>query len=111
MHTLDIRHRVPSLLAIAAVIIIVMDLFSTPANAGRMPDAETSIPVVLASAAKPDKLAHTRSTPALLLEEEPEFAPQFKQVVARSRPAQQRAGSLFGRVFSGKLMGGHPALL
>ena len=111
MHTLDIRHRVPSLLAIAAVIIIVMDLFSTAANAGRMPDTEASTPVVAAANAQPVKLAQAKATPAPLLEEDPEFAPQFKQVVARSRPAQQRAGSLFGRVFSGKLMGGHPALL
>jgi hypothetical protein len=111
MHTLDIRHRVPLLLAIAAVIIIVIDLFSTPANAGRMPSMESSIPVVVAADAKPVKLALAKATPAPLLEEDPEFAPQFKQVVARNRPAQQRSGTLFGRVFSGKLLGGHPALL
>ena len=111
MHTLDIRHRVPSLLAIAAVIIIVIDLFSTPANAGRMPEIETSVPVAVASLSQPVKLTQTRATPAPLLEEDPEFAPQFKQVVARNRPAQQRTGSLFGRVFSGKQMGGRPSLL
>lgn len=112
MHTLDIRHRVPSLLAIAAVIIIVMDLFSTPANAGRMPETEPSMPVVVVgSFAQPVKLAQAKAAPAPLLEEDPEFAPQFKQVVARSRPAQKHTASLFGRVFSGKLMGGHPALL
>jgi len=111
MHTLDIRHRVPALLAIAAVIIIVMDLFSTPANAGRMPDTGDGMPVAVASAAQPVEPAQARATPALLLEEDPAFAPQFKHVVARSRPAQQRAGSLLGRVFSSKQLTGHPSLL
>lgn len=109
MHTLDIRHRVPSLLAIAAVIIIVMDLFSTPANAGRMPDTTTNVLSAEAPLPQPVKLAHAKAAP--LLEEEPEFAPQFKQVVAHSRPAQSRTSRLFGRVFSGQQMGGHPALL
>ncbi len=111
MHTLDFRHRVPALLAIAALVIIVIDLFSTPANAGRAPDTETTMPVVVAALSQPAEPVQAKAAPAPLLEEDPAFAPQFKQVVARSRPAQKHTASLFGRVFSGKQMGGHLSLM
>jgi hypothetical protein len=111
MQTLDIRHRVPSLLAIAAAVIIVIDLFSTTANAGLVQRPEAAIVAEHTTIEKASKVADARPAPKPLLEDEAEFAPQFSHIVARSRPAQSSSSNLFGRVFSGKLMGAHPSLL
>ncbi|WP_332848148.1 hypothetical protein [Massilia sp. S19_KUP03_FR1] len=111
MQTLDIRHRVPSLLAIAAAVIIVMDLFSTTANAGLVQRPEPAVVTQATYIKDAVKPAASKPAPKPLLEDEAEFAPHFSHVVARSRPGHASSVSLFGRVFSGKLMGAHPALL
>lgn len=111
MQTLDIRHRVPSLLAIAAAVIIVIDLLSTNANAGLAQRPEAAVVADHTTIEKTSKIADVRAAPKPLLEDEAEFAPQLRHVVARSHPAQSRSANLFGRVFSAKLMGAHPALL
>jgi len=74
----------------AVVLAILIDLTSGAAVAGlpQRPEAETVLPVVMA----PAEAAPARSAAPLALasgpylEDDPEFAPKFKQVVGRARP-------------------------
>jgi hypothetical protein len=91
MNILNISKRIHFLLVAGVALAILVDLTSTVATAGLRRDVKTET-------AAPLPAIEIGATS--YLEDDPEFAPKFKPVVARGRPVQRRAIASLACTFS-----------